>query len=89
VQEDAGKKSTEEHYDVFDVVCVYCGKTRFGVLLKPGTLHRVICPDCKRAMYVKIFDDLSIHMYTDEELCPECLGTGYVTCPVAEETAWL
>jgi len=33
-------------------------------------------------MYVKVFDDLSIHTYTDEEVCPECHGTGYVTCPV-------
>jgi len=33
-------------------------------------------------MYVKVFDDLSIHTYTDEEVCSECHGTGYVTCPV-------
>jgi len=82
VQEDAGKKPAGECHDVFDVACVYCGRTKFGVLLKPGTLHRVICPDCKRAMYIKVFDDLSIYTYTDEEVCPQCHGTGYVTCSV-------
>jgi len=60
-----------------------------GFLLKPGTLHRVICPDCKRAMYVKVFDDLSIHTYTDEEVCPECHGTGYVTCPMCGGDGYL
>jgi len=68
-------------YSVFDVTCVYCGETKIGVLLKPGTLHRVICPKCRRAMYVKILEDLSIHTYTEDEVCPECHGTRFVTCP--------
>jgi len=67
--------------DVFDVTCVYCGETKIGVLLKPGTLHRVICPKCRRATYVKILENLSIHTYTEDEVCPECHSTGFVTCP--------
>jgi len=67
--------------NVFDVTCVYCGEMKIGVLLKPGTLHRVICPKCRRAMYVKILENLSIHTYTEDEVCPECHGTGFVTCP--------
>jgi len=35
-----------DQYDVFDVVCPYCGETSFGILLKPNTIHRIICPKC-------------------------------------------
>jgi len=68
-------------YDVFDVVCPYCGETSFGILLKPNTTHRIICPKCKQATYVKVLEDLSIQIYREDELCPECKGTGYATCP--------
>jgi len=68
-------------YDVFDVVCPYCGETSFGILLKPNTTHRIVCPKCKQATYVKILENLSIQIYREDEICPECKGTGYVTCP--------
>jgi len=70
-----------EKFDVFDVACPYCGKTTFGVLLKPGTTHRVVCPECKKATYVKVLEDLSVQVYREEEVCPDCHGTGYVECP--------
>ncbi|UNQ73408.1 hypothetical protein [Infirmifilum sp. NZ] len=70
-----------EKFDVFDVACPYCGKTTFGVLLKPGTTHRVICPECKKATYVKVLEDLSVQVFREEEVCPDCHGTGYVECP--------
>ena len=70
-----------KEYDVFDVICPYCGETSFGVILKPNTLHRIICPKCKHITYVKVLEDLSIQMYKEDEVCPECGGSGYVTCP--------
>jgi len=70
-----------EKFDVFDVACPYCGKTTFGVLLKPGTTHRVVCPECKKATYVKVLEDLSVQVFREEEVCPDCHGTGYVECP--------
>jgi len=91
--EEESKSITEaqisEKYDVFDVVCPYCGKTSFGVLLKPNTKHRIICSECKHTTYVIVLEDLSIQMYKEDEVCPECHGTGYVTCPMCGGDGYL
>lgn len=63
-------------YDVFDVACLSCGDSTFGVLLKPETLNRIICPECKIAGYVYVSDNLDILTFKDDEICKKCNGSG-------------
>lgn len=56
--------------------CVNCGKTEFKIILKKETMYRYICPECKTPTYVYISSNLDILMFRDEELCPDCKGTG-------------
>jgi len=63
-------------YDVFDVACLSCGKSTFGVLLKPDTLNRIICPECKIPCYVHVSDNLDILTFVEDELCNACKGSG-------------
>ena len=68
-----------EEYDVFDMLCPNCGQTRFSVLLKPDTLTRIICPKCKIPTYIYVSSNLDILTFGEDEICPECGGTG--KCP--------
>ena len=63
-------------YDVFDVACLSCGNSTFGILLKPETLNRVVCPECKTPSYVYVSDNLDILTFVEDELCDVCKGTG-------------
>ena len=63
-------------YDVFDVACLSCGNSTFGILLKPETLNRIICPECKVPSYVYVSDNLDILTFVEDELCDVCKGTG-------------
>jgi len=56
--------------------CVNCGKTEFKIILKKEAMYRYICPECKTPTYVYISSNLDILMFRDEELCPDCKGTG-------------
>ncbi|MEM0368799.1 MAG: hypothetical protein QXN57_05090 [Desulfurococcaceae archaeon] len=56
--------------------CTNCGKTEFKIILKKDTMHRYICPECKTPTYVYITSNLDIIMFREDELCPECKGTG-------------
>lgn len=63
-------------YDVFDVACLSCGNSTFGVLLKPETLNRMFCPECKTPSYVYVSNNLSILTFKEEEMCGSCKGSG-------------
>ena len=63
-------------YDVFDVACISCGNSTFGVLLKPDTLNRIVCPECKTPGYVYVSNNLDILTFVEDELCKACQGTG-------------
>ncbi|MEM4888439.1 MAG: hypothetical protein QXJ64_03230 [Thermosphaera sp.] len=61
------------------IPCVNCGKTEFDVTITKDmkdTLLRYLCPDCKASTYVYITPNLDIIVYREDELCPECKGTG-------------
>lgn len=63
-------------YDVFDVACLSCGESTFGVLLKPDSFNRIICPKCKIPSYVYVSNNLDILTFNDDELCKTCNGSG-------------
>lgn len=56
--------------------CASCGETEFTVILKPDTLHRLVCPKCKTPTYIYVSPKLDIITIREDELCPECGGTG-------------
>lgn len=69
-------------YDVFDVACLSCGDSTFGVLLKPETLNRVICPECKNPSYVYVSNNLDILTFKEDEMCKKCNSSG--KCPICK-----
>ncbi|MEM4959061.1 MAG: hypothetical protein QXX12_04205 [Nanopusillaceae archaeon] len=71
---DSEVKQQETQSAIFP--CANCGKTEFKIILKKDTMYRYICPECKTPTYVYISSNLDIVMFTDEELCPYCNGTG-------------
>lgn len=56
--------------------CAICGETEFTVILRPGALFRFVCPKCKAPTYVYVSEKLEVIMVREDELCPECGGTG-------------
>lgn len=67
------RKSETKHVSV---PCVHCGETEFRILLREDTFHRYVCPKCKTPTYIYITQKLEIILLREEELCPECHGTG-------------
>jgi len=69
-----------EKLQLFEVPCPECGEGSFNIILKPGILHRLICPQCKKVFYVKIKKDLGVVVLRLDEYkkvrCSECNGTG-------------
>ena len=87
----------KEEYDVFDVACPICGKSTMGVLLKPETFFRAVCPECHTPIYVYVTSNLDIYTFGEDEICPtcygsgkcpDCMGTGKVTCPKCNGQGW-
>jgi len=85
----------------FEVPCLNCGESSFNILLKPRTIHRLICPRCKTSFYVHVRKDLGIIVLREDEYkkarCPECQGTGVckkcngtgeTTCPHCNGKGW-
>ena len=65
----------------FEVPCASCGESSFTLILKPGVTHRFRCPKCGKPTYVHISEELAIYVFSEEEKCPKCNGTGRMTCP--------
>ncbi|MEM3895873.1 MAG: hypothetical protein QW763_01240 [Archaeoglobaceae archaeon] len=63
-------------YDYVGFPCSICGETEFKIILKGETFYRYICPKCKTPTYIFISKNLDILMLREDELCPECHGTG-------------
>lgn len=80
------------------IPCAICGETEFTVVLKGEALHRYICPKCKTPTYVYISQKLETIMIREDELCPECRGsgkcgncngTGETKCSRCEGRGWI
>lgn len=67
---------SENKIETISIPCHNCGETEFTVILKGNALHRYICPKCKTPTYIFITKDYELIMFRDEELCPDCGGTG-------------
>ena len=65
----------------FEVPCASCGESSFTLILKPGVTHRFRCPKCGKPTYVHISEELAIYVFSEEEKCPKCNGTGKMICP--------